>query len=1161
MNSNLRRKIIIMSQVTLVIYLQFFLCSLLFANSTSAQRMKDIYVTVSFSEASIDEVFESLKRETGFNFLYNDSKIRRIEGISFQANNESLEEVLKSLSITSELQFRRVNNTISVKRYEAQELVPRIEETLAIDVSGKVTDENGDGLPGATIQEKGTTNGTITDVDGNFTLNVSENAILTVSFVGYETQEIPLNGRSNLSVKMGLDAEQLEEVVVVGYGTQKRADLTGSISSISSEDLQQVQVLSPDHSLQGRVAGVSVTQTSGQPGATNRIRIRGGNSISAGNEPLYVIDGFPIYNNNNSSNTNAARSPNLNALATINPGDIESIEVLKDASATAIYGSRGANGVILITTKRGSSGRNNISFEGSYGIQNVRQTIPMLNAAEFAAFENEIFLYQRDILGQSNRVPVYTDEQIASLGEGTNWQDELFRSAPIQNYQLSFTGGDADTKYSIIGGYTDQQGIILNSDFKRYSLRVNLDKTINTRIRIGNSSSINRTTSNLAFTGAAGGIQGSGSGVVGVAMHFNPIVPVHDPNTGEYSFDDLNVGEYPGAVNRSVPFYNPVALAELATNVSQSLRSLNSVFGEVDLMENLTFRTSLGADFMTTKQKSYMPASTKFAAAVGGSARIGQVETFTWLNENTLNYRYLSGKHNLNFLIGYTAQSSRTERFEVNDAGFVNDVLAENNIGTGNINANPVPPGVSEWGLLSYLARANYIFSERYLFTLTARYDGSSRFGKDNKWGFFPSAAFAWRLSEEGFIQSVDAISLLKLRSSYGLTGNQEIGIYQSLAQMSSSIYTIGGSSVAGFSSTRIANPNLKWETTSQFDLGFDLGLFNNRLSIVADYYLKKTEDLLLSVQIPSTSGFTSSLQNIGGVKNEGFELSINTIILEGDFNWDFSVNWATNKNTVTDLGDEDQRLIYSGWNVLKGAPASLLEVGQPIGNFVGWKTNGWFLTDAEAAAAPDQTPADQNPRQLGGNIRYVDINDDGVVDDDDRTTIGNALPKWTGGFSSSFSFGGLSLSTIWTFSVGNDIMNFNKIENHFGIGRYNASKNFANRWSYMNSEEENLNATAPTVLDSRNLFSVIDYWVEDASYLRMRNITLSYDFPLSKMKLPFIQSAQVYVSGQNLITFTEYSGFDPEVNLGEQDNLLLGYDYGAYPAAKSYTLGFRFNF
>ncbi len=1135
-----------------------------FASLVSAASLEgqvlDKRITLEVHNKKIEFVLKDIEKQIPVIFTYRPDLIPVSKIVSVTMEDRSLRDVLAQL-LGPEIEFVASGEEVLLKPIQIGSVINEFPNIVTLlELKGKVVDEMSEPLPGVNIVEKGSTNGTTTDTDGEFVLNVAgENSILIFSFIGYENKELLVGTQTELLVTLKPDVKALDEVVVVGYGTQMKADLTGSVSSLNSKALKQVLVLSPDQALQGRVAGVDVTQTSGQPGASNRIRVRGGNSISAGNEPLYVIDGFPIYNDNSTTSTGAGRSPSLNALATINPSDIESIEVLKDASATAIYGSRGANGVILITTKRGKAGISDVSFESSVGVQQVRKTIPMLNASEYASFENEIFLYQRDVLKQNNRFPVYTDEQIASLGEGTNWQDELFHSAPIQNYQLSFTGGDEKLKYSLIGGYTDQEGIIINSDFKRYSMRVNLDLNVSPRFRVGNSSTVSRTSSNLAFTGNAASIQGSDTGLVGVALHFNPINSVRDPATGEYTFQDQNVGEFPGGTNRSVPFYNPIALADLATNKSKSLRTLNNVFAEFDVLENLTFRSSLGADFITTKQNSYLPGSVKIAASVGGSARIGQVESFSWLSENTMTYRIDQGKHNLNFLAGFTAQSSRTERFQVEDAGFINDILADNNIGTGSVATGKTQPNISEWGLLSYLGRANYGYNDRYLFTLTARYDGSSRFGTGNKWGFFPSAAFAWKLSEEPFIKNLGIFSRLKMRTSYGLTGNQEIGAYQSIAQMGSGLYTIGGNSVAAFSPTRVANPNLKWESTAQFDLGLDIGIFKDRISFVVDYYLKNTTDLLLNVQVPTTSGFSSSLQNIGEVRNRGFEFGLNSLIVDKAVTWDLTVSLATNKNTVLDLGDESQRLIYSGWNVMKGQPASILEIGKPIGSFIGWKTDGWFLTDEEAAAAPNQTAADQNPLQLGGNIRYVDINKDNVVNDQDRTLIGNALPKWTGGFSSNASFKGFQVSTAWAFSLGNDIMNFNKLENNFGIGRYNASKNFNNRWSYMNTVEQNRNATAPTVLDSRNLFSVIDYWVEDASYLRMRNITITYNVPFKIKKVA--QQVQVYVAGQNLITITDYSGFDPEVNLAEQNNLLLGYDYGAYPSSKSFIVGLRANF
>ncbi|MEK6481305.1 SusC/RagA family TonB-linked outer membrane protein [Catalinimonas sp. 4WD22] len=1138
---------------------------------------------------ALASVLNQLEFKYNVHFNYASELVsNRLVDLTKKINDSSnLEELLDQLLSPLGLQYERIEKDLYLIFEEKNKLPNRLQNNLAPDgeqnhsskgfidklvnsrnaslektISGKVSDgESGEPLPGVNILAKETTNGTVTDVNGNYRLTVSDGTnILIFSSIGYLTKEVEINSQNTINVSLMPDIKSLSEVVVVGYGTVKKEDLTGSVASVSSEEIKEVQTLSIDNALQGRVSGVDVTQTSGQPGAVNRVRIRGGNSISAGNEPLYVIDGFPVYNDNSAANSGAARSPGINALSTINPADIASIEVLKDASATAIYGSRGANGVIIITTKRGKAGRNNIALETNFGLQNVRNTIPVLNAQEYALFENEIFEYQRDVLGQ-DQVPVYTNEQIANLGEGTNWQDEIFRIAPIQNYQLSFSGGNQDMQYAITGGYTNQQGIITNSDFERYSLRLNLDRKIGAKIRIGNSSTVSQVQSDLAYTGAAGGIQGASSSITAVALHFNPITPVRDPQTGDFSFQDVNVGEVPGAINRSVPYYNPVALATLATNNSTTTRLLNNVFGEIDILENLTFRTSVGADYMFNKQNSYFPSNVRLASDIGGDARIGSNQNLTWLNENTIRYRYSNELHSLDLLGGFTFQSSRQEQFQIQDRGFVNDNLAVNNIGTGS-NTPPLSrPYTGEWGLISYLTRANYILDNRYLFTATARYDGSSRFGQERRWGFFPSAAFSWKLSEETFIQDLKLFSNLKLRTSYGLTGNQEIGLYQSLSGLGSVIYTFDGVPTTGFAPNRIANPDLRWETTAQFNVGLDIGLLKGRVNMTADYYRKKTDDLLLNVQIPSTSGFTNSLQNIGGVLNRGVELGINAILLEGDFSWDVSFNIAANRNEITSLGDENQRLVYSGWNVLKGQPASILQVGEPTGNFYGWQTNGIFLTDEEAMAAPDQTPADGVERQLGGNIRYVDLNNDDIVNDEDRGIIGNALPDFTGGFSTKISYKGLELSSVWAYSYGNEVMNFNKLEFYFGIGRYNAAKEWNNRWSYQNTIEENRNATAPTVLDGRNLFSAIDKWVEDASFLRMRNISLSYNLPFEKMGMGLFKASQVYISAQNLITFTKYSGFDPEVNLAGQDNLLLGYDYGAYPTAKTYNIGLKLNF
>lgn len=1122
------------------------------ANSVMSQKKMEF----NYDNVPLKRILNEITSQTGYRFFYNVKEIDAEQKVSIKVDGENVREVLNKLAMEASFNFRINENQIVLTRK-----ITTFHKFQERGIKGTVTDGNGTPLPGANIIEKGTTNGVTADFDGNFSLDlVDENATLVVSYIGFATKEVGVNGQSNITINLEESAAGLDEVVVVGYGTVKKSDLTGSVSSVSSEEITEVQTVSVENALQGRAAGVDVTQTSGQPGGVNRVRIRGGNSLSAGNEPLYVIDGFPIYNDNSATNTSASRGPTLNALSTLNPGDIESIEILKDASATAIYGSRGANGVILITTKRGKVGDDQITLDVSSGLQSVINTVDMLDATEWAKLENEIFTYQRDILGNTNAVPVYTDAQIASFGEGTNWQDIIFRNAAFNNYQLTFSGGDEKFRYSVIGSYTNQDGIILGSDLERGSIRFNLDRTINSRLKIGTSNTVTRTKANLAYTGGAGAFQGSEAAITSVALGFNPINSVRDEN-GEYIFQDVHLGEFPGANNRSVPFYNPVALADLSTNESISYRFLTNTFLEYELFKGLKLKTSIGGDYISTTQNSYFPSTVRISAGINGDARKANVQDFTWLNENTLNYNRFDDNNNLDLLAGVTFQGSTNSGFSVRDRGFANDILEENNIGSGSDTPPLSSPSEREWGLVSYLGRINYVRESKYLFTLTARADGSSRFGQDNKWGFFPSGAIGWNVSQERFLEDSKLISNLKVRASYGLTGNQEIPVYQSLSGLSGSSYVFDDQLINGFVPNRLANPELKWETTTQLDIGIDLSLFNGKVDLVADYYEKTTDDLLLNVQIPATSGFTSSLQNVGSVENKGFEFLMDANIIDGEFKFDFGFNVARNVNEVTSLGDEQESFITNGWNILKGQPASVLQVGKPIGQFYGYVTDGLFLNDAEAAAAPDQTAADGSSGQLGGNTRFADTNGDGAVDQDDRTVIGNALPDFTGGFSTKFSYKNLELSTAWAFSKGNEILNLQRLEGSFAIGRYVSRAEFANRWSYLNTDEQNRNASTHTVLDGKNLFTVLDTYVEDGSFLRMRDVTLSYRLNADRLNLKGLSSVRFYISGQNLITFTKYTGFDPEVNVAGQDNLLLGYDYSAYPSAKIYSIGANITF
>lgn len=1026
-------------------------------------------------------------------------------------------------------------------------------------VGGVVRDaETDQTLPGVNVLVAETNRGSTTDENGRYRIEdvAAGTYDLRASFVGYQDEiieEVRVSPglTTELNLELRPDEIGLDEVVVVGYGERRRRDLTGSVSSVSAEEIERSKALSVEGVLQGRAAGVDVTQTSGQPGGVARVRIRGGNSITAGNEPLYVIDGFPIYNDASRQDAGALATPAMNPLASLNPKDIAAIEVLKDASATAIYGSRGANGVVLITTKRGREGQNSISFESSVGVQQVRRTLPVLNAREYAQFVNEA---QR---------PTYSEEFISNLGEGTDWQNEIFRTAPMQNHNLSVTGGNATTRYAISGGYTHQEGIIINSDFERASLRVNLDQDISDRFTVGNQLKVARTNAAVARTGTAGTggrTVGGRVGIVSAAVFFNPIQPVRDPETGDYTFQNTNPGDVPDGYFQNVPYYNPVAYAELATNESITTRALGDIYAEYSLLDNLTLKSSFGADVYYAKQNRYEPSVLRLAASEGGRAFVGTVQDLTWLNENTLTYEKAFGQSSsINLLGGFTAQHFDQERTFVRAEGFTNDNLEFNDLSSAS-RQYPAQSGSINWSLLSYITRANYVFRDRYLFTGTARVDGSSRFGSGNKYGFFPSGSVAWRVSEEPFFNETGFLSDLKLRASYGLTGNQEIPIYQSLGALNGVRYPLGDDVVTGFSPTRIANPDLKWETTSQLDIGLDVAFLGQRLRVTTDYYRKVTDDLLLNVQVPATSGFTSSIQNVGSILNTGFELAINANVLEGDFGWDAQFNVAANRGEILDLGDEQERFV-GGFSTLAigGTPATVLRVGEPVGNFYGYETAGVFQTQGEVDAWPAQQAAAGRPAEVGG-WKYVDQNGDGVVNPEDRIITGNAQPDFTGGFSSTFRYGGFDLSAAVGFSYGNDLYNIMKQELFFLNGRQNQSREILERWQPTNTAEENRDAVWPKT-NSKFPFTGVDMWIEDGSYLRLRTLTLGYVLPVSKLSIGGLSQARLYVSAENLLTLTGYSGFDPEVNIAGQDNLRLGFDYGTYPTARTYTVGASLSF
>ncbi|SDG22156.1 TonB-linked outer membrane protein, SusC/RagA family [Dyadobacter soli] len=999
-------------------------------------------------------------------------------------------------------------------------------------VTGKVTDSRGEPLPGVNIIVKNTSAGTVTNVDGTYSLKVSEtNGVLAFSFIGYMPAEIPVNGRTTIDVTLSEDMQNLDELVVVGYGTVKKSDLTGSVASISSTELKAVPVATFDQALQGRAAGVQVVQSNGVPGGGTNIRIRGTTSVSASSEPLYVIDGMLI-NNNTAEMSAGGRGPSLNPLSTINPSDIESIEVLKDASATAIYGSRAANGVILITTKKGKAGKASINFETYYGTQQVTKTLDMLNATQFAELVNEAQV-------NAKLAPVYTNP--SSFGEGTNWQKELFRKASIANYQVSLAGGSEKTRYALGGGYFKQNGIVQGSDFDRYSFKLNLDTDVSKRLKVGTNLAYNRMQTNGVLTGPGNVVQG----VVTNALMFNPILPVYDASRpGGYTFQH----------DRRDAIANPIAEAREYQAITTTSRVLGSVFAEYQILEGLSFKSSFGIDALNTKSNTFGPNFLKRTENSKGEASVTTLQALTWLNTNTFNYNKQINKDNsINVLLGLETQKFRNESVNAYAFGFPDSRTGWHDIGSAE-NPQTTSNGELQWSMLSYFGRVNYSLKNKYLFTVTGRSDGSSKFSEGRKYGFFPSAAFAWKVTEEDFMKSAGFIQDLKFRASYGRTGNQSIQPYRSLALIGAIgqgvFSTTGQEIIRGREPVSYPNKDLKWETTDQLNAAIDLSVLKGRLDFTIEAYNKNTIDLLLDTPIPYTTGFENTLLNIGNVRNRGIDIAVNSVNLDGKVQWNTSLNVSINRNQITNLARNGDVNLGVGGNILRE--------GQPIGTFFGYVFDGIYQSDEEAKNSPaiaGQTPA-------AGDRKYKDISGpngtpDGIINDFDRTIIGSAQPDFTWGLNNTLTFKNVTLSFFFQGSQGNQMVN----QNLGDLANVNGKQNVLaeaglNRWTPQNPSNKYARALSTA---NDNVFS--SRFIEDASYMRLKNITLGYNFTPGVLKKLGMSNARLYVSATNLWTVTNYSGYDPEGNAYGGTTNIVGVDFGGYPQAKTYTVGLNFGF
>lgn len=988
-------------------------------------------------------------------------------------------------------------------------------------LTGRVADEKNEGIPGASILIKGTTRGTITDPQGSFSINAASEDVLVFSYLGYETQEITVGNRTTFSVKLNPDVRSLQEVVVVGYGTVKKSDLTGSVSSIRSEAIKEMPVVSVDQAIQSRAPGVQVTQTSAAPGGGISIRVRGANSINSGSEPLYVIDGFPMYPDNDAIGTSGNRR-STNAMATINPNEIESIEILKDASATSIYGSRGANGVVLITTKRGKEGQSSVDYEGSYSVQNIARNIDVLNGAEYARYIN--------LLEQSQGgSPRYTDAQISQIGAGTNWMDVVSQSGRLSNHQLSFTGGTKSMRYAFVGNYLDNKGIIQNTFFRRYGFRMNLDNDfLNGKATLSNSWSYNRTGSSNVPTD-----RGGPGGIIITALGLDPTIPVYN-QSGQYN--------YPSYDQRFT--INPLAEALQGYDRDNANRLFGTSAITFHILEGLNFRTSLGADVVSASRNTFYNSFTFTGRQYDRQLEKANRNVTNLLNENILTYnREILPGHTLDVTLGYTYQQERN-LFEANTTrGLPSDDVSSVNMQNGSKPQIPIS-GRTDWELQSLLGRINYNLKDRYLMTITVRRDGSSKFGPNNKWATFPSAALGWRVGNEEFFKNSflsTVFNEFKFRGSYGLTGNSQIPVYRSVSGLVPYNYVFDGTLVAGYAPNRIANPDLKWETTSMLNIGLDMELLKNRLSFTVDIFRNKTTDLLLDVSIPQSTGFNTIMLNSGSLLNKGIEFSSTYKIASSDaFSWDVSGNVSVLRNEIIDLGRSTPFFANSTSGHL-GVFGSWVEAGNPIGVWRGYRYVGLFQTDDEG----------KSYSALAGYPKYEDVNGDGAYTAADFVKIGDPNPKFTWGLNSNAKFKNFDLAIFFRGVHGNDVRNLQQSEMGDGVQKINQiSTILQDSW-----RPDNPNASRPVIDGRRDFISFrrSSYFIQDGSFIRLQNLALGYTIP---MQNKYIRNARVYVSGQNLFLITKYKGFDPEVNNQGQNNLNRGDDYDAYPRARMYTLG-----
>ncbi|GAA5221662.1 TonB-dependent receptor [Membranihabitans marinus] len=1008
---------------------------------------------------------------------------------------------------------------------------------LVINVTGKVVNQLGEPLIGVNVLVKGRNLGIATDFNGVFSLqDVDENAVLVFSYIGYQTKEVSLAGKTEINITLIEDSETLDEVVVVGYGTLQSRDVTGSMSTISDEKLNGLQVTSVTEALAGLSAGLQVNQISGEPGVAPSIRIRGVGSLTAGNEPLIVIDGFPTEGT---------------AIANININDIESISTLKDASSTAIYGSRGANGVILITTKKGLVGKPKISFNNSFALSSIAKKIDVLSPEEYVDFAVDAVNRAWEYLGNDKNDPFETRPTFYQVPQyflepdswaRTDWQDEIYQTAPIYDHQLSISGGNEDLRYRVSGGFLNQDGIIKSSDFKRYTLGLNLDGSLTDKLGFSLVLNTSKVDKNVVET-----FHQWNQGVVATAIALPGFYDVINED-GSYP-GHAGMGFNTSAVRNPMMFIN-----EYDRQVFEN-RILGSMSLSYEIFKGLNLKTQFGIDNQDNRNEFFrnnitfdVPASSTHSRnTYNGAGTHGASSSFDWLSETTLNFNHSwSNHHRIDAILGFTAQKA------VLNNGFISaDNFPDNLVPT--LNAGQIASGnttKSEFSMLSYLSRINYSFKGKYLTTLTLRRDGSSRFGSENRWGYFPSTSFGWIISEEDFVEKSAFMNYLKLKASYGVSGNNTIPNYGSAGLLSYTNYVLGNNILTGQIPSSLSNYDLGWETSKQFNLGIEYNLLNNRVKVLADVYHSVNDNLLLNVPVPSILGVNTALQNIGKIQNRGIEFNITTENITGDFNWTTDLNFSLNRNKVLELGPEGTPIYANTYQ----SETNVTQIGRPIGDFYGYVFDGVYNSQEEIESRPSLST------DRPGDPIVVDVNGDGEITADDRTSIGNYQPDFYFGLDNTFRYKNIDLRVLLHGVQGASVMDLIFYQAMALTGRTNSLGLARERWR--SPEEPGNGEVYAASIDVRGVRRrPSTFYIQDASYLRIKNITLGYSLNQNMIEKASLSGARIYLSAQNLFTFTSYHGYNPEVSSYNNSALTAGVNYYGYPTSKSITIGLNINF